>query len=136
MTRQNHEPSHRVQSHPSIEEMSEVYDAYWRHGVVTLEILIAELLVKNQDMRFNLQAIEQQRSRPEGYDINLSKNQSDSSLQTKLKWPQFARRRFTIVSDNGEHQHRTKLALRRCGRVERRQASVSPQNHSSTAYWY
>ena len=74
MTRQNHEPSHRVQSHPSIEEMSEVYDAYWRHRVVTLEILIAELLVKNQDMRFNLQAIEQQRSRPDDYDINLSKN--------------------------------------------------------------
>jgi hypothetical protein len=54
--------------------MSEVCDAYWLRRVVTLEILIAELLVKNQDMRFNLQAIEQQRSRPDDYDINLSKN--------------------------------------------------------------
>lgn len=60
-----------MQSLSSIEEMSKVGDASWRHRVLTLEIVIAELLVKNQDMRFNLQAIEQQGSRAEDYDINL-----------------------------------------------------------------
>jgi hypothetical protein len=52
-----------MQSH-SIEEMSEVGDAYWRHRVVTLEILVAELLLKNQSMRFSLQVMEQEKATP------------------------------------------------------------------------
>ena len=52
-----------MQSH-SIEEMSEVGDAYWRHRVVTLEVLVAELLLKNQSMRFSLQAMEQEKATP------------------------------------------------------------------------
>ena len=45
----------------SIKELSEVGDAYWRLRVVTLESLVVELLVKNQNMRFNLQALGQQK---------------------------------------------------------------------------
>jgi hypothetical protein len=70
-----------MQSRP-IEKMSEVEDAYWRHRVVTLEILVAELLVKNQNMRFNLQAIEQQNSRAEGTGIQIVQNQGVTSLQS------------------------------------------------------
>jgi hypothetical protein len=44
----------------SAEEISESFD--WTHRVATLEILVAELLVKNRNMRFNLQAIEQEKS--------------------------------------------------------------------------
>ena len=70
-----------MQSH-SIEEMSEAGNAYWRHRVVTLEILVAELLVKNQNMRFNRQAIEQQNSRAEGAGIQIVQNQGVTSLQS------------------------------------------------------
>jgi hypothetical protein len=70
-----------MQSH-SIEKMSEAGDAYWRHRVATLEILVAELLVKNQDMRFNLQAVEQQKSTAEGAGIEMIHNQSVSSPQS------------------------------------------------------
>jgi hypothetical protein len=49
----------------SVEEMSERFDANWRHRVATLESLVAELLVKNQNMRFNLQMIEQMKSTSE-----------------------------------------------------------------------
>ena len=49
-----------MQSNP-IEEISEAGDAYWQQRVVTLEFLVAELLVKNQTMRFSLQALEQQK---------------------------------------------------------------------------
>jgi len=44
-----------------IEEIFEVGDAYWRRRVGTLEVLVAELLEKNQNMRFSLQALEQQK---------------------------------------------------------------------------
>ena len=50
----------------SIKELSEVGDAYWRLRVVTLESLVVELLVKNQNMRFNLQALEQQKPTADG----------------------------------------------------------------------
>jgi hypothetical protein len=70
-----------MQSH-SVEKVSEVGDAYWRHRVVTLEILVAELLVKNQNMRFNLQAVEQQRSTAEGAGIEMVHNQRVSSPQS------------------------------------------------------
>jgi len=70
-----------MQSH-SIEKMCEADDAYWRHRVVTLEILVAELLVKNQNMRFNLQAVEQQKSAAEGSGIEMIHNQSVSSPQS------------------------------------------------------
>jgi hypothetical protein len=49
----------------SVEEMSEGFDTNWRLRVATLESLVAELLVKNQNMRFNLQTIEQRKSTPE-----------------------------------------------------------------------
>jgi hypothetical protein len=70
-----------MQSH-SVEKVSEVGDAYWRHRVVTLEILVAELLVKNQNMRFNLKAVEQQRSTAEGAGIEMVHNQRVSSPQS------------------------------------------------------
>jgi hypothetical protein len=66
---------------PSIEEMSEVGDGYWRRRVVTLEVLVAELLVKNQDMRFNLHAIEQL-NRDGGSGIDPTENRSISTLQS------------------------------------------------------
>ena len=49
-----------MQSEP-IEEMSQVDDLYWHHRVVALECLVAELLFKNQSMRFVLQAMEQEK---------------------------------------------------------------------------
>ena len=53
-----------MQSH-SIQEMSERSDTYWLHRVARLELLVAELSAKNQHMRFNLQAIEQNKSTSE-----------------------------------------------------------------------
>jgi hypothetical protein len=40
-----------MMSHP-LEQTSETEIAYWRNRVATLEVLICELLVKNQRMRF------------------------------------------------------------------------------------
>lgn len=48
-----------------LEDVSELGEAYWRHRVVTLERVVAELLVKNQSMRFTLQAIQQQKQQTE-----------------------------------------------------------------------
>jgi hypothetical protein len=53
-----------MQSQP-VEEMSERTDTNWRHRVATLESLVAELLVKNQNMHFNLQTIKQRKSASE-----------------------------------------------------------------------
>ena len=50
----------------SMEEISELGDAYWRHRVGTLEVLVAELLEKNQNMRFSLQALEQEKPMANG----------------------------------------------------------------------
>jgi hypothetical protein len=44
----------------SIQETTETSDAYWRSRVVALEGLVAELLIKNQDMRFALQSTERE----------------------------------------------------------------------------
>lgn len=41
---------------PSIQEITESGDAYWRSRVVALEGLVAELLIKNQNMRLALGA--------------------------------------------------------------------------------
>jgi hypothetical protein len=54
-----------MQSNP-IEEIPEVGDAYWRHRVGTLELLVAELLEKNQNMRFSLQALEHHKPMAKG----------------------------------------------------------------------
>ncbi|AXC16383.1 hypothetical protein ACPOL_7193 (plasmid) [Acidisarcina polymorpha] len=56
-----------MQSDP-IEEISEAGEAYWRHRAVILQILVAQLLEKNQNMRFNLEAIDRQRSKVENPD--------------------------------------------------------------------
>jgi hypothetical protein len=65
----------------SVEEMSEVGDLYWRRRVLTLEVLVAELLVKNQNMRFDLQAIEQEKSKAEASGIAPIQNRRGSALQ-------------------------------------------------------
>ena len=54
-----------MQSNP-IEEIPEEGDAYWSQRVVTLEVLVAELLAKNQTMRFSLQTLEQQKPMAKG----------------------------------------------------------------------
>ena len=69
-----------VHASHSIEEVSEIGDAHWRHRVGILEILVAELLVKNQKMRFDLQAIEQQKLKADGGGSEIQ-NQRGSSLQ-------------------------------------------------------
>ncbi|CAN5598403.1 hypothetical protein BH10ACI4_BH10ACI4_18750 [soil metagenome] len=40
----------------STQDITETGDAYWRGRVFTLESLVVELLMKNQAMRFALQA--------------------------------------------------------------------------------
>jgi len=69
-----------MQSDP-IEEMSEVGDLYWRHRVGALEGLVAELLEKNQNMRFVLKAMEHEKPGTGGSDIKLTRNRAGSSLQ-------------------------------------------------------
>lgn len=65
----------------SIEEMFEVGDLYWRHRVGALEGLVAELLEKNQNMRFVLQAMEHERPKAGASEIKLAPNKMGSSLQ-------------------------------------------------------
>jgi len=43
-----------MMSHP-LEQTSDIEMAYWRNRVATLEVLICELLAKNQRMRFVLE---------------------------------------------------------------------------------
>lgn len=66
----------------AIEEMSEVGDLYWRHRVGALEGLVAELLVKNQSMRFVLQAMEYEKPVAGDSGTELTPNKAvGSSLQ-------------------------------------------------------
>ena len=65
----------------AIEEMSEAGDPYWRHRVGALEGLVAELLEKNQNMRFVLKAMEHERPGHGDSDIKLTGNKAGSSLQ-------------------------------------------------------
>jgi hypothetical protein len=58
-----------MQTH-SVEEMSERFDTHWRLRVARLELLVAELSAKNQHMRFNLQAIEQNKPTSETVALN------------------------------------------------------------------
>lgn len=64
-----------------IEEMSELGDLYWRRRVGALEDLVAELLAKNQNMRFVLQAMEYEMPGAGDSDIMLTRNRTGSSLQ-------------------------------------------------------
>lgn len=65
----------------SIEEMSEVGDLYWRRRVEELEGLVAELLEKNQNMRFVLQAMEHKRPKAADSETVLAPNKRDFSQQ-------------------------------------------------------
>jgi hypothetical protein len=66
----------------SIQETTETGDAYWRSRVVALEGLIAELLIKNQDMRFALQATEQEVSTTGVPSFGFLSKQNCSSPET------------------------------------------------------
>jgi hypothetical protein len=61
-----------------VQQASEGDLTYWRNRVLSLEVLVCELLAKNQRMRFTLDGITQER---------LEANSLFYSLDSRSPWP-------------------------------------------------